>query len=76
MLHDIAGELTDATHADITVHGDGGLYIKELISGDEQRTQPSLSGRLGVRALVTDLDVLEVCCGDVPESMELGDGLS
>ncbi|MEE8592930.1 MAG: tRNA pseudouridine(54/55) synthase Pus10, partial [Candidatus Bipolaricaulota bacterium] len=48
------------------------LYIKELVSGDGDRTNPSLSGRLGVAALVTDLDVLEVCSGDVPESMELG----
>ena len=55
----------------IDFHGDGGLYIKELVSGDGDRTNPSLSGRLGVPALVTDLDVVEVCSGDVPESMEL-----
>ena len=66
----------DETHAEIVVHGDGGLYIKELVSGDEDRTNPSLSGRLGVQALVTDLDVLEVCSGDAPGSMELNDELS
>ena len=75
-LHDASGQLIDETHAEIVVHGDGGLYIKELVSGDEDRTNPSLSGRLGVQALVTDLDVLEVCSGDVPKSMELSDGLS
>lgn len=75
-LHDASGQLIDETHAEIVVHGDGGLYIKELVSGDEDRTNPSLSGRLGVRARVTDLDVLEVCSGDVPKSMELKDGLS
>jgi len=75
ILREVSGELIDATHADIVVHGDGGLYIKELISGDENRTQPSLSGRLGNQARVTDLDVLEVCTGDAPESMELRDGL-
>lgn len=74
-LHEISGTLVDATHADLVVHGDGGLYIKELISGDENRTQPSLSGRLGTQARVTDLDVLEVCAKDVPQSMELKDGL-
>ncbi len=76
MLHDASGQLIDGMHAEVVVHGDGGLYIKELVSGDEDRTSPSLSGRLGVQARVTDLDVLEVCSGDVPKSMELKDGLS
>ena len=75
-LHNASGQLIDETHAEIVVHGDGGLYIKELVSGDEDRTNPSLSGRLGVQALVTDLDVLEVCSADVPKSMELSAGLS
>lgn len=76
VLHDASGQLIDETHADIVVHGDGGLYIKELISSDEGRTIPSLTGRLGIQARVTDLDVLEVCSEDVPESMELSGGLS
>ena len=75
-LHDASGQLIDEAHAEIVVHGDGGLYIKELVSGDDGRTNPSLSGRLGVRARVSDLDVLEVCSGNVPKSMELNDGLS
>jgi tRNA pseudouridine synthase 10 len=75
-LHDASGLLIDETHADIEVHGDGGLYIKELISSDEGRTAPSLSGGLELQARVTDLDVLEVCSEDVPKSMELSDGLS
>ncbi|TFH11573.1 MAG: tRNA pseudouridine(54/55) synthase Pus10, partial [Candidatus Atribacteria bacterium] len=75
-LHEATGRLIDETHADIIVLGDGGLYIKELISGDENRTNPSLSGRLGVQTQVIDLDVLEVHSGDVPESMEFADGLS
>lgn len=74
-LHEASGQLTDETHAVIEFHGDGGLYIKELVSGDEDRTNPSLSGQLGIGALVTELDVLEVCSGDVPECMELNDGL-
>ena len=76
MLHEARAKLMDETHAEIIVHGDGGLYIKELVSGDEGRTNPSLSERLDVQALVTDLDVLEICSGDVPESMELSEGLS
>jgi tRNA pseudouridine synthase 10 len=75
-LHAATGKLLDPTHAEILVHGDGGLYIKELISADRGRTRPSLSERLGIQARVIELDVLEVCSGDVPKSMELSDGLS
>ncbi len=54
------GELIDDHHADLTVHGAGGLYVKELVSGDRGRTRPSLSELLGVDAVVTALDVLAV----------------
>jgi tRNA pseudouridine synthase 10 len=59
-VYAIDGELDDASHATITIHGEGGLYVKELISGDEDRTKPSLSGLLGVGSTVTELDVLDV----------------
>lgn len=48
------------TEATLRVHGDAGLYIKELMSGDEGRTNPSLTGLLGVPAKVTALDVVAV----------------
>lgn len=38
----------------------GGLYIKELISGDEGRTVPSVSSVTNNKALCTQLDVLKV----------------
>ncbi|QZX98339.1 tRNA pseudouridine(54/55) synthase Pus10 [Halobaculum rubrum] len=60
VAHDVTGELEDARHVAVEVHGAGGLYIKELISGDEGRTEPSLAGLLGVDAEVTTLDVLAV----------------
>ncbi|MDY9928153.1 tRNA pseudouridine(54/55) synthase Pus10 [Methanosarcina sp.] len=53
-------KLTDEGYAYITVNCEGGLYVKELISGDEDRTNPSLTGLLGVPALVEDLDVVNV----------------
>ena len=53
-------ELTGEGYVYITVNCEGGLYVKELISGDEGRTNPSLSGLLGVTALVEDLDVVNV----------------
>lgn len=59
-VYDIEGELVDERHADLTLHGAGGLYVKELVSGDEGRTEPSLAGLLGIGAVVTALDVLAV----------------
>jgi tRNA pseudouridine synthase 10 len=53
-------ELTDDGYAYITINCEGGLYVKELISGDEGRTNPSLTGLLGIPALVEDLDVVNV----------------
>jgi len=44
----------------ITIRGDSGLYIKELISGDGGRTKPSLAESLGVDAVVEELDVINV----------------
>jgi len=65
-VYSIDGELVDDTHATIDVHGAGGLYIKELISSDEGRTEPSLAGLLDTTATVTALDVLSVEGEDEP----------
>jgi len=46
--------------ATIEVHGEGGLYIKELLHGDGGRTEPSLAGLLGVDVEVRALDVTGV----------------
>jgi tRNA pseudouridine synthase 10 len=59
-VYDARGELVDSRHADLTVHGEGGLYVKELVSGDDGRTRPSLAGLLGTESVVTALDVLDV----------------
>jgi tRNA pseudouridine synthase 10 len=39
---------------------EGGLYIKELISGDKNRTIPSVSSLLGIDARCVELDVVNV----------------
>ncbi|MFB6194261.1 MAG: tRNA pseudouridine(54/55) synthase Pus10 [Halobaculum sp.] len=52
--------------ATVEIHGEGGLYVKELVSGDEGRTEPSLAGELGVGAEVTALDVVAVEGEDEP----------
>jgi len=59
-VYDIEGDLEDETHATVELDGEGGLYVKELVSGDDGRTDPSLSGLLDVGAVVTALDVLAV----------------
>ncbi|WP_267640838.1 tRNA pseudouridine(54/55) synthase Pus10 [Haloarchaeobius amylolyticus] len=59
-VYDISADRADARHATVEIHGEGGLYIKELISGDDGRTEPSLAGLLGTTATVTALDVLAV----------------
>jgi tRNA pseudouridine synthase 10 len=40
---------------------EGGLYIKELISGDNNRTKPSVSELLNNKCSCNQLDVIEVC---------------
>jgi tRNA pseudouridine synthase 10 len=44
----------------VEITGEAGLYIKELISGDNGRTSPSLAGILGTSARVSSLDVVQV----------------
>ena len=44
----------------VEVTGEAGLYIKELISGDNGRTHPSLTEVLGIPAHVERLDVIQV----------------
>jgi tRNA pseudouridine synthase 10 len=57
---EIKGESVGERGAVIEVRCDGGLYVKELLSGDGGRTAPSLAGLLGLSLRVSELDVLEV----------------
>jgi tRNA pseudouridine synthase 10 len=41
----------------------GGLYIKELITGDEGRTDPSVAGFINAKATPVSLDVLNILTG-------------
>ena len=59
-VYEIEGELDDDRHATVELRGAGGLYVKELVSSDEGRTEPSLAGLLGVDSEVTALDVIAV----------------
>jgi tRNA pseudouridine synthase 10 len=44
----------------IEIRAQSGTYIKEFVSGDEGRTQPNLSERIGNPSKVTALDVVDV----------------
>lgn len=50
----------DTDRAVVEIHGEGGLYIKELLHGDEGRTDPSLAALLDVPVEVVALDVVTV----------------
>ena len=69
-VYETRGRVLSPTEAEIELLCDGGLYVKELVSGDEGRTQPSLAALLGAPAQVTELDVLEVLDGLTAEKLE------
>ena len=57
---DLSYEIIDDKTFSMRIKTEGGLYIKELISGDEGRSQPNVSDILGVEAICEQLDVIEV----------------
>jgi tRNA pseudouridine synthase 10 len=59
-VKDLTVTKIDEKNLELKIDCEGGLYIKELISGDEGRTQPSVSSLLGIPAKCVQLDVLEV----------------
>lgn len=59
-VYSIELESFDENTAVIRVHCEGGLYVKELTSGDGGRTVPSIAGLAGTDAKVIELDVIKV----------------
>ena len=57
---DLSYEIIDDKTFRMRIKTEGGLYIKELISGDDGRSQPNISEILGVNAVCEQLDVVEV----------------
>ncbi|MEM0049591.1 MAG: tRNA pseudouridine(54/55) synthase Pus10 [Candidatus Bathyarchaeia archaeon] len=49
-----------ANNIEMIIRCQGGLYVKELITGDGGRTKPSVSEIIGAKAEPVELDVLEV----------------
>ncbi|MDY6766060.1 MAG: tRNA pseudouridine(54/55) synthase Pus10, partial [Candidatus Nanohaloarchaea archaeon] len=59
-VYDIAWEQVDETTIDLEVEAAAGTYIKELIHGDDAKTEPSVAGLLGTDADCVALDVIEI----------------
>ena len=57
---DLSYEIIDDIRFSMRIKTEGGLYIKELISGDEGRSHPNIGEILGVNAICEQLDVIEV----------------
>ena len=51
---------------ELTVKTNAGLYVKELVTGDSDRTKPSVAELLGVEAKPKDLDVVKI---DKPKNL-------
>ena len=59
-VYDVTIVDQDGERARLRIHGEGGLYIKELAHGDDGRTVPSLAGLLDIDVSVDSLDVVAV----------------
>ena len=57
---DLSCDVIDEETFKMRIKTEGGLYIKELISGDDGRSNPNVSEILGVNAICEQLDVIEV----------------
>jgi tRNA pseudouridine synthase 10 len=59
-LRNVSVKYVNSKTFKMTVTTEAGLYVKELVSGDNGRTQPSVSSVLGNECLCKDLDVINI----------------
>jgi len=59
-IYKVKVKKVSSKRAELEILCQGGLYVKELMSGDEGRTMPNVSDLLGNRAKPLKLDVLNV----------------
>jgi len=59
-VKELSTKLINSKSFEMIIKTQGGLYIKELISGDGNRTKPSVSDLLGLKSICKQLDVIEV----------------
>ncbi|WP_456472487.1 tRNA pseudouridine(54/55) synthase Pus10 [Methanocaldococcus sp.] len=63
-VYKVEANKIDRNNFELIIYCDGGLYIKELISGDEGRTKPSVSSILNKPCYCKELDVIKVHDGE------------
>jgi tRNA pseudouridine synthase 10 len=63
-IYEVKVKKVSLKRAEMKIRCQGGLYVKELVSGDEGRTVPNVSELLGNRAKPLKLDVLNVIMDD------------
>ncbi|MFH0890237.1 MAG: tRNA pseudouridine(54/55) synthase Pus10 [Candidatus Aenigmatarchaeota archaeon] len=56
----ITGRILSKKEAEFTIKTEAGMYVKELVSGDNGRTEPSFTGIAGKEAKVKTLDVVKI----------------
>lgn len=59
-IRDLQIKKLNQKNLELIIECEGGLYIKELITGDEDRTKPNISALLQTAARCVELDVLDV----------------
>jgi tRNA pseudouridine synthase 10 len=59
-IYEVKVKKVSPKKAEMEIRCQGGLYVKELVSGDDGRTKPNISGLLENRAKPIKLDVLNV----------------
>jgi len=60
MVKDLKYKQINSRKIELVVKTSAGLYVKELVSGDENRTKPSVSEILNVKATPKKLDVIKI----------------
>jgi len=59
-VRDIKVETVEGAEAVFVVEADSGTYIKELMHGDQGRTQPNVADLVGIPCEVVELDVIGI----------------
>jgi len=59
-IYEVKVKKVSLKRAEMEIRCQGGLYVKELVSGDEGRTMPNVAELLGNRAKPLKLDVLNI----------------
>ncbi|HDJ83675.1 MAG TPA: tRNA pseudouridine(54/55) synthase Pus10 [Desulfurococcaceae archaeon] len=59
-VYNVKTKLITSNVFEALIECEGGLYVKELVSGDNGRTKPSFAEYLGAQAVCIELDVIAV----------------